>query len=807
MNLLSNLVPKLGLSSSHASEAEDHSHREEPSKDLSIQEAQNNGQSVGYSGLKPPPSHISLPSNDNFGASEVPTPYSDYQTPSTQPHISDGTPDTNGDGDPLKKEPPESQPSIDPLSLHIIRRVSYRVQPKDLTQVAEVQATQHSDKDVIEGDHPKETSGDKISHPQVKSLKHSVMNRFGSKKDKAKPGVQSVTEGNASEHSDASSISSVERCPSFESQRAVGRNALSTIPTRGTGVAPHGQPNVKTRSKIKPNRAFARMIFAQTLASSHYDGDDAGYANGNNPVASAVDDESLVQDEPIGAVWVLKFSKDGKYLASGGQDCVLRVWQVIGDDSNILQQTEDETAKGVPSDESIKVFEDKPIHEYEGHQADILDIGWSKNNFLLSSSMDKTVRLWHIIRKECLCVFQHLDVVTSITFHPRDDRFFLSGSLDCKLRLWNIPDKKVAYWNEVPDSNMVTAVGFTQDGKIAVAGSYIGSCFFYETEGLRYNTQITLDSNKNRNSKKARKITGIESMPGMPPGEEKLLITSNDSRIRLINLKDKGLVAKYKGLDNPSMQIRATFSDDGRQIICGSEDRNIFIWETEQAGFSPFHYLQDSRYKTAATLGHFGEQLVQTAVNSTHHNGQPTRVSGWLKRGGEKVKEKLKGGYEYFEGHNQVVTAAIFAPTRTRQLIARTGRDTIYNNTTIPEDHTNSHSSDPHLNRSISNTSNLTTQTELEAEKVERARKNTLNYTYPNGQIIVSSDNIGVIKVWRVDCGIYTNTLLSPTTTKQDHIDGSSVPLQQITTSGTESTVKSTTRSKRNLASIFGKHK
>jgi hypothetical protein len=81
--------------------------------------------------------------------------------------------------------------------------------------------------------------------PFLFDRKHSVMNRFGTKEDKAKLGVQSVTEGNASEHSDASSISSVERCPSFESQRAVGRNALSTIPTRSTGVAPHGQPNVR----------------------------------------------------------------------------------------------------------------------------------------------------------------------------------------------------------------------------------------------------------------------------------------------------------------------------------------------------------------------------------------------------------------------------------------------------------------------------------------------------------------------------------------------------------------------------------
>lgn len=52
--------------------------------------------------------------------------------------------------------------------------------------------------------------------------------------------------------------------------------------------------------------------------------------------------------------------------------------------------------------------------------------------------MDKTVRLWHVSRSECLCAFQHLDFVTSIAFHPKDDRFFLSGSLDCKLRLWNV---------------------------------------------------------------------------------------------------------------------------------------------------------------------------------------------------------------------------------------------------------------------------------------------------------------------------------------------------------------------------------
>lgn len=176
-------------------------------------------------------------------------------------------------------------------------------------------------------------------------------------------------------------------------------------------------------------------------------------------------------------------------------------------------------------------------------------------------------------------------------------------------------------------------------------------------------------------------------------------------------------------------------------------------------------------------------------------------MSGWLKRGGEKVKEKLKGGYEYFEAHNQVVTAAIFAPTRTRQAVARTGLDTIYNNTIIPTD--SKSANDSVLARSTSNASNLTTQSDMEAEQ---ARQQAYDYTYPNGHIIISADNVGVIKVWRVDCGTYANSrnTLSPTNTKQDHAVGSTVLLQPVRTTDSSAT---STKTKRNLASIFGKHK
>jgi WD40 repeat protein len=41
-----------------------------------------------------------------------------------------------------------------------------------------------------------------------------------------------------------------------------------------------------------------------------------------------------------------------------------------------------------------------------------------QSNFLLSASMDKTVRLWHVTKAKCLSLYQHSDFVTAVAFHP-----------------------------------------------------------------------------------------------------------------------------------------------------------------------------------------------------------------------------------------------------------------------------------------------------------------------------------------------------------------------------------------------------
>lgn len=448
---------------------------------------------------------------------------------------------------------------------------------------------------------------------------------------------------------------------------------------------------IKVKAQGKKEKDFDRVFLAQELRG--LSSVEIAQAGGRriNPA------EKVKRGE---AIWALEFSKDGRFLAAGGHDHIVRVWAVISnDDERREHEKEEEASRNADQTKlSAPVFKRKPVHEYEGHTEAILDLSWSKNNFLLSSSMDKTVRLWHVTRSECLCAFKHSDFITSIQFHPRDDRFFLAGSLDSKIRLWSIPDKSVAYWSKTND--LITAVAFTPDGKIAIAGCLSGVCCFFETDGFRQLTQMHVRSTHGKNAK-GSKITGIQTInsPASDPnGDVKLLITSNDSRTRLYNYRDKSLEMKLKGPENTSSQIRASFSDDGRYIISGSEDKKAYIWPT-----------------------------------------------------GVPEKDKDKRPVESFEAHTCSVTAAVLAPTRTRQLLQTSG-DPIFVLCNPPPvqlvSRTESHSSwvpsEGDVQGSVPPTSSR--------PKPEESPAYLARAWHNNGNIIVTADFQGRIKVFRQDC-------------------------------------------------------
>lgn len=95
---------------------------------------------------------------------------------------------------------------------------------------------------------------------------------------------------------------------------------------------------------------------------------------------------------------------------------------------------------------------------------------------------------------------------------------------------------------------------------------------------MKYHTVIDVRSTRGKNAR-GHKITSL-AVHG-----DKLLVTSNDSRIRMYDLRDMDLTCKFKGAQIEQSQIRASFSPDGKHIISGSEDNYIYIWRAQD--FSP----------------------------------------------------------------------------------------------------------------------------------------------------------------------------------------------------------------------------
>jgi len=324
-----------------------------------------------------------------------------------------------------------------------------------------------------------------------------------------------------------------------------------------------------------------------------------------------------------GPIWCTAFNKDGMFFATAGMDGVLQIWDVA---PLHIQQNETggeclspdkldgtfstpppSTVKftGPTKGTEIRMLSSQPCRRFTDHTKDIVNLSWSHSDFLLSASLDKTVRLWHPTKRDCLKKFRHADALTSVSFHPTDDRYFLSGGFDKKLRMWSVPDGRVKDW--VQTSEVITAAEYQPDGELIAVGLLDGKVNIYNIDGgirMTYHTQILC---KNRRSDVGEKVTGLafrkelnndnkkaqlnKSMRQFLKGnfrinkrnEHKayqLLVTTNDSRVRLVGLNDLRILRKYKGVQNSCLQIESHMSESGDFIAIGSDSRNCTIWNT-----------------------------------------------------------------------------------------------------------------------------------------------------------------------------------------------------------------------------------
>ncbi|KAG1362840.1 putative WD repeat-containing protein 44-like [Cocos nucifera] len=241
-----------------------------------------------------------------------------------------------------------------------------------------------------------------------------------------------------------------------------------------------------------------------------------------------------------GSIWTIKFSLDGRYLASAGEDCVIHVWEVTEyERKGELLEEEEDNGSCNPFVSSIINGSPEPTSSLacvEGH---------------------------HSEKKRRAKV-----PVTCIQFNPIDDRYFISGSLDEKVRIWSIPDRQIVDWNDLHE--MVTAACYTPDGQII--NSFKNVKLTCKTRKRNPVTRKSLVSRlalvKLKGVRRTNPNQTVQGMPNHIGGIPYKVLASNSEHRR----------KERKSFRNRSSQISACVTTNGKYVICASEDSHVYVW-------------------------------------------------------------------------------------------------------------------------------------------------------------------------------------------------------------------------------------
>jgi len=245
------------------------------------------------------------------------------------------------------------------------------------------------------------------------------------------------------------------------------------------------------------------------------------------------------------SVLSVSFKPDGSFLASGGADGIIKLFDTNGED----------------------------IATIEADKTAVSDIAFSPDGkFLASAGSENAIKIWNLDNlkePQLAMVFEgHGGLVTNVRFSP-DGKMLVSGSYDGIIKLWGIEEGRLLR-DLGTHEGVVTSVSFGADGKTIASASGDES-----PKGQNIVKLWSVDGNL------LQTLRGHEAWiysVSLSPDGQTIASASADRTIKLWSIDGKE-IETLRGHGDEVLQV--LFSRDGKAIASASRDKTVKIWSNE----------------------------------------------------------------------------------------------------------------------------------------------------------------------------------------------------------------------------------